>query len=115
MLYDILRKALPTMPAELQAEAQAALTEYEQSQEARNVLSLTPTEEKIYLCLLDNKNTYVTYDAIMSVSGVKTRSSLWVHRNRLNRKLKRIGKCVGTLIQRGYILTNAPSNDETDQ
>ena len=115
MLYDILQKALPSMPAELQAEASAALTEYEQSQEARNVLNLTPTEEKIYLCLLENKGAYVSYDAIMGKTGIKTRESLWVHRNRLNRKLKKIGKYVGTLIQRGYMLTNATSNDENNQ
>lgn len=103
-VYDILTRAIPNLPADIQAEAKQALDDFHTTQSLYDRLGLTPIEFRIYQRLAESPGTAVPYKAILTAAKVENKASLWVHKRRLLIKLRPIGKTINSKLGIGYSL-----------
>ena len=106
-IYDILTKTLPHLPADIAAEAQQAITDYNDETLLNARLGLTKTEAAIYTCLSASPGKAVPYAEVMKAASIHTIDSLWVHKRRLMQKLEGYGMTIGRKVRRaggGYVL-----------
>ena len=86
-IYDILTKTLPHLPADIAAEAQQAITDYNDETLLNARLGLTKTEAAFYTCLSASPCKSVPYSEVMKCASIHTIYSLWLHKRRLPQKL----------------------------
>lgn len=106
-VYDILTKALPHLPDDIAAEAQQAITNYNDESLLNERLGLTKTEAAIYSLLATSPGKSFPYAEIMNVASIHTIDSLWVHKRRLMQKLEGYGMTIGRKVSKaggGYSL-----------
>lgn len=111
-IYAILTKALPHLPADIAAEAQQAITDYNDETLLNARLGLTKTEAAIYTCLSASPGKAVPYAEVMKAASIHTIDSLWVHKRRLMVKLEKHGLTISRKTSRaggGYSLDTIES------
>lgn len=111
-IYDILAKALPHLPEDIAAEAEKAITDYNDETFLNERLGLTKTEAAIYNCLAASPGKAVPNAAILKASGIASIDTLWVHKRRLMVKLEKHGLTIGRKTSRaggGYSLDTIES------
>lgn len=87
---ELLQKALPFVPAgDLHNMIVEVIAKRDLGNSLFNRLRLTPSEQAMMACLLDNQGRPVSVNVLQAYAEIRTLDSLFVHKFRLNQKLER--------------------------